>query len=45
MIRDKIHAILCNIMHGDTDENKLTNAKQIILLSCRRLGRFTRNRT
>ena len=45
MIRDKIHAILCNIMHGDTDENKLTNAKQIILLSCRCLGRFTRSRT
>ena len=44
MIRDKIHAILCNIMHGDSDETKLTNAKQIILLSCRRLGRFARNR-
>ena len=45
MIRDKIHAILCNIMHGETDESKLTNAKQIILLSCRHLGRFARNRT
>ena len=45
MIRDKIHAILCNIMHGDSDETKLTNAKQIILLSCRQLGRFARNRT
>ena len=45
MIRDKIHAILCNIMQGDTEEVKLTNAKQIILLSCRRLGRYARNRT
>ena len=44
-IRDKIHAILCNIMQGETDEIKLTNAKQIILLSCRRLGRYARNRT
>ena len=45
MIRDKIHVILCNIMQGDTEEMKLTNAKQIILLSCRRLGRYARNRT
>ena len=44
IIREKIHTILCNIMHGDTDESKLTNAKQIIILSCRRLGRFARNR-
>ena len=44
MICDKIHAILCNIMHGETDKSKLTNAKQIILLNCRRLGRFARNR-
>ena len=44
MIRDKIHIILCNIMQGDTDEAKLLNAKQIILLNCRRLGRYARNR-
>ena len=45
MIRDKIHIILCNIMQGDTDEAKLLNAKQIVLLNCRQLGRFARNRT
>ena len=45
MIKGKIHAILCNIMQGDSDEVKLANARQIVLLSCRRLGRFARNRT
>ena len=45
MIRDKIHALLSDIMHGDSEEVKLSNAKQIVLLSCRRLGRFARNRT
>ena len=45
MIRDKIHGLLSDIMHGDSEEVKLSNAKQIVLLSCRRLGRFARNRT
>ena len=32
-------------MQGDTDELKLTNAQQIIIKSCRRLGRFSKHRT
>ena len=44
MIIDKLHCILTSIMHGDTDEIKLANAKQIIIRSARRLGRYNKNR-
>ena len=39
MIIDQLHRILSKIMHGDTDELKLANAKQITIKNCRRLGR------
>ena len=42
---DKIHRILLDIMNGDTDEDKLLSARQIVIKSCRRLGRFNKNRT
>ena len=44
MIHNKFHTILSKIMHGDTGEQKLTNAKQIVILSCKRLGRYARNK-
>ena len=43
-IIDKIHCILKNIMQGDDDERKLANAKQIVIRSARRLGRYNRIR-
>ena len=44
LIIDKIHHILVNIMQGDTDEIKLVNARQIVIRSARRLGRYNKNR-
>ena len=44
MIIDQLHRILTKIMHGDTDELKLANAKQITIKSCRRLGRPSKQR-
>ena len=44
MICDKLHNTLATIMHGETEEEKLDSAKQIAIKSCRRLGRFSRNR-
>ena len=32
-------------MNGDTDEDKLLSAHQIVIKSCKRLGRFNKNRT
>ena len=44
MIGEKVHGVLSKIMHGETDEIKLTNAKQITIKSSRRLGRPSRQR-
>ena len=44
MIIDQLHHVLSKIMHGDTDEQKLANAKQITIKSCRRLGRPSKQR-
>ena len=44
MICDKIHCILSMIMQGETEEEKLASAKQIVIKNCHRLGRFSRNR-
>ena len=32
-------------MNGDTDEDKLLSARRIVIKSCKRLGRFNKNRT
>ena len=45
MICDKIHHVLTKIMQGDTEDQKLSNAKQISIKSSHRLGRFSRQRT
>ena len=45
MICDKIHYVLTKIMQGDTEDQKLSNAKQILIKIIRRLGRFSRQRT
>ena len=44
MIIDQLHRVLSKIMHGDTDELKLANAKQITIKNCRRLGRPSKQR-
>ena len=44
MIIDQLHRVLSKIMHGDTDELKLANAKQITIKNCRWLGRPTKQR-
>ena len=44
MICDKLHRTLSAIMHGETEEEKLESAKQIVIKNCHRLGRYTRNR-
>ena len=44
MIIDKLHRILSKIMQGDTDEQKLANAKQITIKNCCWLGRPTKQR-
>ena len=44
MIRDKLHNSFATIMHGETEEEKLDSAKQIVINNCHRLGRFSRNR-
>ena len=45
MMCDKLHNALATIMQGKTEEEKLDNAKQIVIKDCRRLGRFSRNRS
>ena len=45
MMHDKLHNSLATIMQGETEEEKLDNAKQIVIKNCRRLGRFSRNRS
>ena len=44
MIIDQLHRVLSKIMHGDTDELKLANAKQITIKNCQRLGRPSKQR-
>ena len=44
MMCDKLHNSLATIMQGETEEEKLDSAKQIVIKNCRRLGRFSRNR-
>ena len=41
---EKIHRILLAIMNGETEEDKLESAHQIGIISCKRLGRFNKNR-
>ena len=45
MMCDKLHNSLATIMQGEKEEEKLDNAKQIVIKNCRRLGRFSRNRS
>ena len=45
MMHDKLHTSLSTIMQGETEEEKLDNAKQIVIKNCRRLGRFSKNRS
>ena len=40
----KIHRILTAIMSGESEEDKLESARQIGIISCKRLGRFNKNR-
>ena len=40
----KIHRILTAIMSGESEEDKLESACQIGKISCKRLGRFNKNR-
>ena len=40
----KLHSVLSKIMQGETDEVKLSNAKQITIKNIRRLGRPNRQR-
>ena len=44
MIGEKVHGVLSKIMHGETDEIKLANAKWITIKSSHRLGRPNRQR-
>ena len=44
IINDKLHHVLSRIMQSETDDEKLASAKQIVIKSCRRLGRFGKNR-
>ena len=44
MMRDKLHNSLATIMQGETEEEKLDSAKQIVIKNCCSLGRFSRNR-
>ena len=44
MIGEKVHGVLSKIMHGETDEIKLANAKQITIKNSHRLGRPNRQR-
>ena len=45
MMHDKLHNSLSTIMQGETEEEKLDNANQIVIINCHRLGRFSRNRS
>ena len=40
----KIHRSLTAIMSGESEEDKLESARQIGIISCKRLGRFNKNR-
>ena len=44
-LKEKLHLVISVIMQGDSDETRVSNAKQITILNCRRLGRFARSRT
>ena len=44
MIIAKLHCAISVIMQGDSEEEKMNTAKQISILRCLRLGRYSRNR-
>ena len=44
MICDKIHRTLTVIIQGETEDEKLANANQIVIKNCHRLGRFSKHR-
>ena len=44
MMHDKLYNSLATIMQGETEEEKLDSAKQIVIKNCHRLGRFSRSR-
>ena len=44
MIIDKLHNAISAIMQGDSEEERLNTAKQIVILRCRRIGRYSRTR-
>ena len=44
MIIDKLHNVISVIMQGDSEEERMNTAKQIAVLRCRRIGRYSRNR-
>ena len=44
MIIDKLHNVISAIMQGDSEEERMNSAKQIAVLKCRRIGRYSRNR-
>ena len=43
-MRYKLHCILSVIMHGGDADERMANARKITINSCRRLGRYNRNR-
>ena len=45
MMHKKMHTSISTIMQGKTEEEKLDNAKQIVSKNCRKLGRFSKNRS
>ena len=44
MIIAKLHSAISVIMQGDSEEEKMNTAKQVSILRCRRIGRYSRNR-
>ena len=44
MIIDKLHNAISGIMQGDSEEERLNTAKQIVVLRCQRIGRYSRTR-
>ena len=44
MIITQLHRAISVVMQGDSEEEKMNTAKQISILRCRRLGRYSRNR-
>ena len=44
IIVQKIHRALISIMNGESEEEKLESARQMGIICCKRLGRFTKHR-